>query len=244
MFGRSKTLQLLAVGLSLALIAAATAQVYGQEDTAGDSTDDVPTSQFDVVSQVFLPAIQGGAEADSEPETVASEELATPVDAQVGPAAYIPAVWTHVAAACVPDEGSMSRFEANAARFRHKSTSTGSIYARCNVTNPADSGGGPTWSALEVVYLDPPTGTPTDTNQITAELWRVSNSSGGVYRVALFDSNGLGRVARTTAQSGYTIFSHAFDFRNYAYYVQLKVSRVTTSTVPEVYIVRLEESIQ
>ena len=47
---------------------------------------------------------------------------------------------TGIGAACVSDESSAGKYEASAARYRHKGSNTGAIYARCNVTNPLDDG--------------------------------------------------------------------------------------------------------
>jgi len=95
-------------------------------------------------------------------------------------------VWTHVGAACVPDEDSAAKYEASAARFRHKGTNIGDIYARCNVVDPKDGGEDPNWNFLEVVYFD-----QEGANQVTAELVRVSNSTGGVYTIPGEHPNGL-----------------------------------------------------
>jgi hypothetical protein len=51
-------------------------------------------------------------------------------------------IWTHVASACAVDDGSAATYEVNAARFKVKSgvTLPATVVARCNVTNPQDSG--------------------------------------------------------------------------------------------------------
>jgi hypothetical protein len=145
-------------------------------------------------------------------------------------------IWTHVGAACMPDEGSTGKYEANAARFRHKGSFTGDIFARCNVTNPRDDGLNPGWDCLEVVYSR-----QADTDQVTAELIRVSNETGGVYTLATLDSNNFG--TSPDEQTKHVDFHHDFNFEHFAYYVQIKVSRKSSSAGhnPSISIVRLYE---
>jgi hypothetical protein len=150
-------------------------------------------------------------------------------------------VWTHVGAACTPDEASADRFESAAARFRHVGSNTGAIVARCNVINPTDTGANPVWNYLEVVYFDPP-----GENQVTAELVRVSNSTGGVWTVATFDSNAPDLTPNEDAQTNGIFFRHVFDFNAYAYYITITVRRTeaTAANNPAVSIVRLTQTIE
>lgn len=143
-------------------------------------------------------------------------------------------VWTHVGAACVADESSAGKYEASAARFRHKGSNTGDIFARCNVTNPEDDGRNPNWDLLEVVYR-----CQAETDQVTAELIRVSNETGGVHTLATFDSNNFG--TSPDEQTEHVTFNHSFNFVAFAYYVQIKVSRTSSAAGhnPSISIVRL-----
>jgi hypothetical protein len=118
----------------------------------------------------------------------------------------------------------------------HKGSSTGDIFARANVANPQDDGRNPNWNCLEVVYRR-----QSSTDQVTADLIRVSNETGGIFTVATFASNKFG--TSPDEQTNSVDFYHTLDFENYAYYVQIKVSR-TSSTAghePSVSIVRLKE---
>jgi hypothetical protein len=126
----------------------------------------------------------------------------------------------------------MGKYNASAARFLHKGSNTGNIYARCNVTNPVDGGGNPHWSVLELVYKD-----PGSTTQVTGILYRVSNTTGGISPIATFDSNLFAQL--TTQQVNSVLFGHNFNFFAYAYYVELKVNRTATTYLPDVAIVRL-----
>lgn len=132
------------------------------------------------------------------------------------------------------DESSVGRYEASAARFRHKGSITGEIVARCNVTNPRDDGSDPVWDYLEVVYRR-----QAETDQVTAELIRVSNETGGVHTLATFDSNNFG--TSPDEQTRHVEFDHTFNFVAFAYYVQIKVSRTSSAAGhnPSVSIVRL-----
>lgn len=47
--------------------------------------------------------------------------------------------WVTVATACVPDEDTAGRYQADFGRFQFLGNNTGNIGARCNVTNPNDS---------------------------------------------------------------------------------------------------------
>lgn len=147
--------------------------------------------------------------------------------------------WTGVAGAFIPDESSLNKYESNAARFRHKGTQTGDIYAKCNVTSPISGDFYSGWSVLQVIYRDPD-GSATS-NSVTVELIRVSNSTGGVFTIATFNSNDFG--ASSSSQTHAVDFTHTFDFFSYAYYVQIKVSRTRSGATnnPDVSVVRLYE---
>lgn len=160
-----------------------------------------------------------------------------PLALLAAPQAAVAQVWTHVAAACTPDESSAAKFDASAARFRHKSSATGKIYARCNVTNPLDSGAGPYWNVLELVFKDSGDGA-----RVLAELYRVSNSSGGIFLMGSVDSNAYpGSASQQTKWK--ELSSTGFDFYKYAYYVLITVDRGSTATLPDAAIVRLYEQL-
>jgi len=156
--------------------------------------------------------------------------------------AHAAGIWTHVASACAVDESSTAKYEMTAGRFKFKSGQTGTIYARCNVTNPQDDGTDPWWNQLEVVYRDPD-GIAAG-SQVKATLYRVYNSNGGVSSAGTaFDSNTL---AATSDNKGTTPAGGIsdFNFTDYAYFVQLQVTRSSTASDPTVSIVRLLEDMK
>lgn len=163
-------------------------------------------------------------------------------------ASHARSIWTYVGSACVPDEGSINKYQASAGKFEHKGSNTGSIFGRCNVANPVDIAGVvayPDWNTLEVVYRDPDSDpTNTNTNQVIVKLIRVSNTTGGVSTLATFDSENSG--ASSSFQTNSTTFSHNFNFTIYAYYVEIQVKRNNSgaSNNPAVSIVRLIEGIE
>lgn len=159
---------------------------------------------------------------------------------------FLPA-WSHVGSAFTVDEGSATKYAMGTASFGFKTgqiSSTGlrgilnPIVARCNVTNPLDSGN-PGWNALIVDYLDPD-GTGTN-YRVYVILYRLDRSTGSVSTVAKFDSN---TVALTTRGERQVIFTHAMDFLNNEYFVQVQVYRADTSGSPVVNAVRLALSYQ
>ena len=149
-------------------------------------------------------------------------------------------IWTHVASACVVDDRSATQYEITAARFKVKNGTTlpAIVVARCNVTNPQDSGLDPYWNYLEVAYRDPD-GTATG-SQAKASLYRVSNATGGISLLQAFDSNAF--AANTDTKNGIWFFE-PLDFSRYAYFVEIQVKRSSTASDPTVSIVRLFENL-
>jgi hypothetical protein len=147
-------------------------------------------------------------------------------------------VWTHVASACAVDDGSAAKYEVTAARFKVRTGATlpATVVARCNVTNPQDSGLDPNWEWLEVAYRDPD-GVATG-NQVKALLYRVSNATGGISLWATFDSNEIAATGNNTAG---VWFGGTLDFQNYAYFIEIQVTRSDTANDPTISIVRLKE---
>lgn len=162
--------------------------------------------------------------------------------------------WTHIASACMPDEGSLD-YKFSGAGVSLPDATTGEIVLRCNVTNILHSD--LHWDTLEVVYSDPD-GSGTG-NQVTATLHKVSlNGSaerktpvfvGGQLRglidqslLATFDSNAVASATSST-QVHKVALAHDFDFAQNAYYVKITVKRAEGSTTnPAAFIVRLYET--
>jgi len=129
--------------------------------------------------------------------------------------------WSTAASACVIDEASVSKFAASGAQLNFLAGQTGQVVARCNITNPLDSGGNPNWNILQVTYKDQD-GTAT-ANQVLVTLKRVHVTDGVSSTIATFNSNGYS--GSSLSQSKLQAVSHTFDFLNYAYYIEIVLSR-------------------
>src|SRR5512145_415147 len=57
---------------------------------------------------------------------------------------------TNVASTCTVDESDLSRAQMNYARLMFAVGQTGTIKARCNITNPRDNGDNPGWDRLQI----------------------------------------------------------------------------------------------
>jgi|GEM_PF-1141302 len=126
------------------------------------------------------------------------------------------------------------------------------ITVRCNVTPiydyvpevPAPSDGfigtpacwkSADWNALIVGYKDPD-GISTKA-QVSASLRKVSRATLGETTIATFNSNDSANVS---ANEDIKQFTHAFDFQNNEYYVEINLIRTDTSVAtPVAYSVRL-----
>ena len=168
--------------------------------------------------------------------------------------------WTATASSCSVDESSFGKYEFNGSQFRYLgtniSTTVGTppfvlsqpIVVRCNVTPIYDYVKGlpdgfipnavaksPDWNTLIVGYKDAD-GVLT-TTRVSAVLKRVIRSSLVESTVATFDSN---LFTSLVAHEDVKAFTHAFDFQNNSYYVELSLTRANTSVItPTVYSVRL-----
>ena len=142
--------------------------------------------------------------------------------------------WTTVPSACSPDEASTGRYDSHVSAFKHTPAATGQVVTRCNVVQLPDFTGGLD-QRLEVTYRDPD-GLGTR-SQVQADLIQ-ARPDGSTLILAHFDSNRFTNTATATHTFGY---HHAFDFSRNAYYVDVRVTRSTTSLAPSVSTVRLSE---
>jgi hypothetical protein len=145
-------------------------------------------------------------------------------------------VWTSAGGACVIDEDSTTRAQMDGGRFKFQAGQVGTIYARCNVTNPRDNGADTVWNHLELAYNDPDG--PLNASRVRAFLRRVSNATGGIWDMAIFDSNIEGCGGQCV---GVVVFPWDFTFNTHAYYVQLEIRRDNANSDPSVSIVRLKD---
>ena len=129
-------------------------------------------------------------------------------------------VWTHTAAACVVDEDSTAKAMSTGGRFLFRPNQIGTIYARCNVTNPKDNGEDTVWDRLEVSYNDP------DANsRVRATLKAVSNVTGGTFdKLPVFDSANYPPGQRTEQV---VLANGFFDFAAHSYYVEIQIDAPT-----------------
>ena len=154
-------------------------------------------------------------------------------------------IWTCVGSTLAPDEGSLNNYLVDDAMFLHKGTIRGPIVGRANVTNPVDSGGNPQWDTLEVFYRDPDDELPNDDqNQVVVTLERTRLVSGESVILATFDSDTFPLNNNFQKQS--VPFSHTFNFSQFAYFINVEVSRHPTNPLttkkPIVAYVRLKNT--
>ena len=143
--------------------------------------------------------------------------------------------WVAVPSACVADEASAGKFEHELAAFQFTGDHTGTIDARCNVTNPQDSllDPNPHWNRMEITYNEP------DGSQVNSQVKiivrRVDKFTGVAQVIATFDSNTgtPGQQLRSIA------INHTFNFRDYGYYIGIALKRENKFHQPRVQRVRL-----
>jgi hypothetical protein len=118
--------------------------------------------------------------------------------------------WTTVASACVPDEAAVGMYSVDGAYFQFLGASTGTIVARCNVTDPADYWNldNPIWNYMDVTF-NGPDGTAVD-YQVSESLRRVHETTGSSSTIKTFTSN----LFEAGQQLKSATFNHVFDFYN------------------------------
>jgi hypothetical protein len=142
-------------------------------------------------------------------------------------------VWTHVASACTPDEGSTGRYDGYVSSFRHAPGATGQIVTRCNVVDLPEFGSGE-FPVLQVVYKD---GDGRGTGeQVLVELIEAQDD-GHTRTMASFNSNNFSGSA--AVQRRFAWVTGPFNFDQNAYFVHIKVTRSSTTTAPFANTVRL-----
>lgn len=143
--------------------------------------------------------------------------------------------WTTVASTCVPDEESQDIHMFRDASFEFQPGDFGQIIARCNITDPHDTGNfvSPPWAAMDVTYNDPD-GMAAG-NRVRVLLRRAHEVTGVGPVLAVFDSNlfGAGQQLQSLA------FAHAFNFTNFAYYIVIIVDRANAIMDPRIQRIRL-----
>ena len=155
-----------------------------------------------------------------------------------------PTQWTLVASTAAVDESYQNVYDTNGPYMQFRSTNIGGLYARATVLCPKDDGN-VFWNRMEVVFKDRD-GTST-MYRVMVSLYRVKTeapSLGVSTLIASFDSNSVGAsTATASVQFGVKDFSTAWDWWNYAYYVQIYLYRGNSTYNPAIYSVRLVETI-
>lgn len=122
------------------------------------------------------------------------------------------------------DEGSTSLYEFSGAALKFKSGQTGTIVARYPITSNVSSN--PAWTTLAIAYSNP---------GLTVRVIELGHCLG-------FEDE----IAATTISSGDAnsctnlSISHTWDFSNYSYYVEVSLTRSTTSADPRLLHLNLQ----
>ncbi len=151
---------------------------------------------------------------------------ALPSTAQVNP------VWTAVASTGAIDEASAGIYAVGPTQLGYlpASASLNTIVSRYNVTNLAGFQN-PPWTTLELGYFDNAVG-----SQVSATLWQVRPCNGAqaaLCTVTSVDSN-TATCNKCSLPTG-----AAFDFNQFLYYVEVRVSRSTAALQPLAYTLRI-----
>lgn len=146
--------------------------------------------------------------------------------------------WTCVGSTFTPDEASPATAAAtgltamNMGRLLFNNANVGTIEARCNITNPNDAGANPGWGHLEITHLDPDgMGNAT---QVLIQLMEVNKATGNTAVITTYDSNNFNAVVLNVHG-----FAYNWNFVNFAYYVNVKITRQNANMNPWLARVRL-----
>jgi hypothetical protein len=144
--------------------------------------------------------------------------------------------WTCVGSTFTPDETSPAAVNGPAAftfgRFHFFGAAVGTIEGRCNITNPLDNSVNPGWGHLEITHNDPD-GMGAGT-RVVIQLIEVNKFTGNTVVITTYDSNNFNQaILRVHA------FNYNWNFANFAYYVNVQISRQNMNMNPWLARVRL-----
>ena len=145
--------------------------------------------------------------------------------------------WTCVGSAFALDESSLASAAngiavATSGRLQFLGNTFGTIEARCNITNPLDASPNPGWGHLEITHNDPD-GMANAVGMVI-QLMEVNKFTGIAVPFLTYDSSNFNSaILRTVA------FNHAWNFVNFAYYVNVTITRPNNNTIPWLARVRL-----
>lgn len=142
--------------------------------------------------------------------------------------------WTVIPSTCVPSPSSTGYVWQGAAVYL---PAAATVVLRCNVTDPADFMNvmNPVWNTIEVTYSDSD-GMLND-SRVLVQLVRVGKATGVGFLAGEFDSNDFAGGAGTLLNSAG--FFQMFDFTNFAYFLQITLTRTAWGGDTRVHRVRL-----
>ena len=144
--------------------------------------------------------------------------------------------WTCVGSTFTPDESSPATKVGPTAQTLGKlqffSNLTGTIEARCNITNPNDAGANPGWGHLEITHLDPDG--MANATQVLIQLMEVNKATGVTTVITTYNSNAFN--AAILRVHG---FNYNWNFVSFAYYVNVQITRQDPALIPWLARVRL-----
>lgn len=129
------------------------------------------------------------------------------------------ATWTAVASSGTVDEASLGSFAVTGPNLSHNAASLTDIVARYNITDTSGTGL-PGWTTLEMTASNATGG------MVRADLYQVDACGGDDLQLCIIFAQG-GPSCRTC-----TFGAGTFDFNNYLYYVEVRVSRTSTANTP------------
>jgi hypothetical protein len=145
--------------------------------------------------------------------------------------------WTCVGSAFALDESSLASASngitpPTAARLQFLGNTFGTIEARCNITNPNDAGGNPGWGHIEITHNDPDG--MANAVGVVVQLVEVNKVNGIAVPFFTYDSSNFNSaILRALA------FNKAWNFVNFAYYVNVTITRPNANMNPWLARVRL-----
>ena len=147
--------------------------------------------------------------------------------------------WANAVSGCAVDDGFARKYAVLSNRVQHKAGYVGAIIARCNIENlPLVTPGIGEAGILELTFRDPDG--PGGAYVVIAQLKQLANH-GKVTTLATVTSETS--VVSWGFQTRSTEFTHHFDFRSNAYFVEVIILRNDAEQIPAASIVRLYNSL-
>lgn len=150
---------------------------------------------------------------------------ALPMAAQTG-------AWSEVGSTGSIDETALGIYAVNGAVLQHRAGSTGTVFARYNVTNTFGGGltDAPPWNTLELSYFD-----NSVSGTMAAVLLQVNRCTGA--QTVLCNVSSVDAAAPTCRTCNFPAGS--INFGTNLYYVEVRLSRSSTAVTPQVIGLRI-----